>query len=216
MQFEKLNFHEFEEAFKSLKRNKAAGFDELSSNIIIDAYDSLKNILFHVSKISIQQGIFSDSLKFGKVTPLFKSGDKDNVSNYRPVSILPVFSKVLERIMCNRVYNHLDSKGILYERQFGFQRNNTTEDAILQLTRDITGFFKKGEYTLGVFIDPSKVFNTADHQILIKKLQYCGIDYTAVEWFKCYLSNRKQYISSQDVSKNCIYTWITSFPNLFK
>ena len=204
MQCEELKFDEFEEAFKSLKRNKAAGFNELSSNIILDAYDSLKNILFHVCKVSIQQGIFSDSLKIAKVTPIFKSGDKDNVTNYRPISILPVFSKVLERIMYNRVYNHLDSKGVLYEKQFGFQRNNSTEHAILQLTRDITDSFEKGEYTRGVFIDLSKAFDTADHQILIKKLQYYGIDGTVLEWFRRYLSNRKQYISSQDVSKNCL------------
>ena len=103
MQFEELNFNEFEEAFKSLKRNKAAGFDDLSSSIIIDAYDSLENILFHVFKVSIKQGIFPDSLKIGKVTPIFKSAAKDNVSNYRPISTLPVFSKVLEIIMYNRV-----------------------------------------------------------------------------------------------------------------
>ena len=85
MQFEELNFDEFEEAFKT------AGFHDLSSNIIIDKYDSLKNILFHVFKVSIKQGIFPDSLKIAKVTPIFKSGAKDNVSNYRPISILPVF-----------------------------------------------------------------------------------------------------------------------------
>ena len=78
--------------------------------------------------------------------------------------------------MYNRVYNHLDSKGLLYEKQFGFQRNNSTEHAILQLTRDITSSFEKGEYTLGVFIDLSKAFD----QILIKKLQYYGIDGTAL------------------------------------
>ena len=72
------------------------------------------------------------------------------------MSILPVFSKVLERIMYNRVYNHLDSKGLLYEKQFGFHRNTSTEHAILQL-------LKKGEYTLGIFIHLSKAFDTVDH-----------------------------------------------------
>ena len=172
MQFEELNFDEFEGTFKSLKRNKAAGFDELGSNIIIDAYDSLKNILFHVLKVSIKQGIFPDSLKIAKIIPIFKSDPKGNGSNYRPISILPVFLKVLERIMYNGVYNDLDSKGLLYEKQFGFQRNNSTEHAILQLTRDITSSFEKGEYTLGVFIDLSKAFDTVDQQILIKNLQY--------------------------------------------
>ena len=78
---------------------------------------------------------------------------------------------------------------------------------------DITSSLGNVEYTLGVFIDLSKAFNTVDHQILIKKLQYYGIDGTALEWFKSYLSNRKQHISSQDISKSCldiicgVYTW---------
>ena len=92
---------------------------------------------------------------------------QSRLSNYRPISTLPVFSKVLESIMYNRVYNQLDSKDFLYEKQFGFQ-SNSTEHAIFQLTRDITSSFEKGEYTLGVFIDLSKAFDTADHQILIK------------------------------------------------
>ena len=167
MQFKESNFDEFEQAFKSLKQSNAAGFNVLSSNIIIDAYDSLINTLFHVFKVSIKQGKFPDSLEIPKETPIFKSGAKNNGSNYRPISIHPVFSKVSERIMYNRVYNHLDSKGLLYEKQFGFQRNNSTEHAILQLTRDITSSFEKGEYTLGVFIDLSKAFDTIDHQILI-------------------------------------------------
>ena len=107
-------------------------------------------------KVSVQQGVFTDSLKIAKVTLIFKSGDKDNTSYCRSTSILPVFSKVLEGIMYNIVYNHLDSKGLLYEKQFGFQRNSSTEHAILQLTRDITGSFEKGEYTPRVFTDLSK------------------------------------------------------------
>ena len=148
MQFEELNFAEFEDTFKSLKQNKAAGFDDLSNSIIIDAYNSLKNIVFHVFKVSVKQGIFPDSRKIAKVTPIFKSGAKDNVSNYRPISILPVFSKVLERIMYNRVYNHLDSKGLLYEKQFGFQRNNSTEYAILNLQEILQALLKKGNIHL--------------------------------------------------------------------
>ena len=79
MQFEELNFDEFEEAFKSLKRNKSASFDDLSSSIIIDAYDSLKNIRFHVFKVSIKQGIFPDGLKIAKVMSIFKSSTKSNI-----------------------------------------------------------------------------------------------------------------------------------------
>ena len=80
-----------------------------------------------------------------------------------------------------RVYNHLDSKGLPCEKRSRFQRNNSIEHVILQLARNITGSFEKGEYTLGVFIDLSEAFDTVDHQSLIKKLQYYGIDGTALE-----------------------------------
>ena len=103
-----INFDEFEEAFKSLKRNKAAGFEEafksLKQNKAADSDDLNPIPCF---KVSIQQGKFSDSLKIARVTPIFKSGDKENVNNYCLISILPdrVVSKVLERIIYNRVYN---------------------------------------------------------------------------------------------------------------
>ena len=125
--------------------------------------------------------------------------------------------------MYNRVYNHLDFKEFLYEKQFGFQRNDSTEHAILQLTRDITSPFEKGEYTLGVFIDLSKAFDTVDHQILIKKLQYYGIDGTALEWFQSYLATEnntyfpKKYPKLSRYYLWCsarIYATTTSFPDL--
>ena len=124
----------------------------MSSGLTHAQIYSLKTISFHVFKISIQQGIFSHSLNIAKVTPIFKYGDKVNVSHYRPISILPVFSKE-------------------NEKQFGFQRNNSTEHTILQLTRDVTSSFEKAENTLGVFMGLCKAFDTVDHQILIRKLQ---------------------------------------------
>ena len=97
---------------------------------------------------------------------LYSEKMRSRLSNYRPISTLPVFSKVLESIMYNRVYNQLDSKDFLYEKQFGFQ-SNSTEHAIFQLTRDITSSFEKGEYALQVFIDLSKAFDTVDYEIFI-------------------------------------------------
>ena len=161
----------------------------------------MKNILFHVCKVSIKQVTFPDRQKIAKVTEIWCQRQRKQLSSHIHPS---VSSKVLERIMYNRVYNHLGSKGLLYKKQFGFQRNNSAEHAILQLTRGVTSSFEKGEYTLGVFIDLSKAFNTVDHQILIKKLQYYGIGCTALEWFKSYFSNRKQCISSQDISESCL------------
>lgn len=204
LEFENLTFNEFEDAFKSLKRNRAMGTDDINGNVIIDVYDTIKNILFRVVKASIEQGIFPNDLKIAKVTPVFKSGDQTDVSNYRPISVLPVFSKVLERIMYNRIYKHLTSNKLLYRKQLGFQKNCSTEHAIMQFTRDILESFEKGEYTLGVFIDLSKAFDTVDHEILLKKLKYYGVKGINLNWLKSYLSNRKQYVHSDGVLKQLL------------
>ena len=105
-----LTTEEFETVFKSLKRNKAAGIDTINSNIVLDTYDEIKDILFLIFKTSLQQGTFPNKLKI--VTPLFKLGDAGNVTNYRPISVFPVFSKILERIMYNHIYKHLKNNNL--------------------------------------------------------------------------------------------------------
>ena len=95
----------------------------------------------------------------------------ENVTNYRRISVLPVFSNILERIMFDRIYKHLKSSNLLFDKQFGFQLNNSTEHAILQLVNDISSSLETGEYTLGIFIDLSRAFDTVDHGILIFKFR---------------------------------------------
>ena len=143
-------------------------------------------------------------MKIAKITPLFKSGDTVKLSHYRPISVLPVFSKLLERIMYNRVYSHLINHQLLYERQFGFQKNCSAEYAILQLTKEIYESFDENKFTLGVFIDLSKAFDTVNHKILLKKLTYFGIKGVYLDWFKSYLRNRKQFISYNDKSSSIL------------
>ena len=116
---------EFETAFKFLRRNKAAGIDNsISSTINLDVYEEIENILFSVFKSSLQQGICPNTLKIAKVTLLFELDGPENVSNYRPISVFPVFSEILERIIYNRLYKHLKSDHLLFDKQFEFQLNN--------------------------------------------------------------------------------------------
>ena len=164
--------------------------------------------MYDIFKKSISSGIFPDKLKIAKVTPIFKSGDQSLVSNYRPISVLPVFSKLLERIMYNRVLNYLNNKNLLYEKQFGFQNNSSTDHAILNLVNKISDSFDQGKFTLGIFIDLSKAFDTVNHKILSKKLNLYGIKNSTYDWFCSYLSNRKQCISIDKVT-NSSYLNIT-------
>ena len=148
------------------------------------------------------------------------------IENYRPISILPVSSKVLEHIMYNLLYEYFMNNDLLLENQFGFQINNSNEHAILQFTRDIAQNFDISKFTLGVFIDLSKAFDTVDHQILLKKLKHYGVNETTLAWHRSYLFQRKQYIENSNDIKyllkiDCgvphgVYTWAITFLDLCK
>ena len=153
-----------------------------------------------IFNLSLEQAIFPDDLKIARVTPVFKAGNENEVGNYRPISILPCFSKILERIMYNRLFKYLTTNEILYKKQFGFQEGHSTEHAIMQLIDNINNSFEKNHFTLGVFIDLSKAFDTVDHYILITKLKQYGIQGNNIRWFESYLSNRKQYIAYNNKS----------------
>ena len=184
-----LSEEEIKNAWNSLKRNKASGFDDISSNVIKSSYDELITPIYHICNIYLKAGIFPNNMKIAKVIPLFKSDAEEKLKNYRPISILPVFSKILERVIYNRIYSHVSENNLLYEKQFGFQKNNSTEYAILKES------FHDREFTVGVFIDLSKAFDTVDHNILLTKLTYFGLSKNYIKLIKNYLSNRKQFIS---------------------
>ena len=145
--------------------------------------------------MSLKHRTFPNSMKVARVIPVFKSGDSSIASNYRPISILPCFSKIFERIMYNRLYQYLTTNNILYNKQFGFQKQHSTEHAIVQLTNEISNSFENNLLTLGVFIDLSKAFDTVDHKILISKLYHYGIKGKTISWLKNYLQHRSQCVS---------------------
>ena len=125
--------------------------------------------------LSLKSGTFLEKMKVARVTPVFKSVETSLMTNYRPISVLPCFSKMLERITYNRLQKYLTENNLLYCQQFGFQKGHCPEHAILQLVEQINQFFEKKEFTPGVFVDLSKTFDTVDHQILLKKKEYYGI-----------------------------------------
>ena len=139
-------------------------------------------------------------MKIAPLTPIFKSGDTSLMKNYRLISVLPWFSKMLERKMSNRLHKYLTENNLLYCKQFGFQKGHSPEHAILQLVEQINQSFEKNEFTLGVFLDLSKAFYTVDHQILFKKLEYYGIAENNLRWLENYLKGRQQFISFENNS----------------
>ena len=138
-------------------------------------------------------GCYPNDFKLARVVPIFKKGNRIQCENYRPISILPCLSKILERIIHNQVYNFLDKNKLLCPAQYGFRRQHSTELAVLDLYDRITKSLAKKQYITGIFLDLSKAFDTLDHSILIYKLERHGIRGTPLAWFKDYLSNRVQY-----------------------
>ena len=183
-------------------KNSSAGHDNIHSSILKKTYNLYLEPLTHVLNLSLTQGFFPNSMKIAHVVPLYKSGDPAIISNYRPVSILPLFSKILERLMYNRLLNFIDSHNILYKYQFGFREGYSTNMALVILVDKILEAIDSGEIVIGVFLDFSKAFDTVNHTILLDKLYKYGIRGVAYNWFIDYLKERKQYVCFDNVNSN--------------
>jgi hypothetical protein len=149
----------------------------------------------------MQCGVFPDELKLAKVIPLFKGGDRNTLSNYRPISILPLFSKIFEKCIHSRFVNFFDQKELLYSHQFGFRKQHSTIHALHTAVSSVITSLDQKNKTLGIFIDFSKAFDTINHNILLEKLNHYGIRGVASELMKSYLSNRYQYVH---FDSNCV------------
>ena len=142
---------------------------------------------------SFMTSVFSSLLKTSKLSPVFKKDSKLDYSNYRPISLLSNIDKILEKLMYKRLYIFLNNNNIIYN--FGFRQQYSTSHALINITENIRKALDDGNIGCGVFVDLQKAFDTADHQILLAKLNHYGICGVSNDWFKSYLSNRSQYVS---------------------
>ena len=188
-------------AINSLK-NASAGWDQIPTFIAKRSIQHYLKPLTYLINKSIHQGICPDELKVAKVFPVYKSGDKTNISNYRPISVLSFFSKVFEKIVYNHVIDFIDTNNLLSKQQFGFRKNHSTNHAVITLIDRISAALDSGRAVVGCYIDLKKALDTVNHRILINKLQLYGIRGHILDWFRSYLQNRKQYIHIDDTNSN--------------
>ena len=151
-------------------------------------------ILSYIFNLSLSQGKFISNFKHAKIIPLFKKGSAKDVSNYRPISLRSCFSKILEKLVYNRLYSFLEKSNAINEHQFGFRKKHSTSHLTSLLTANIATFFENKMNTLGIFLDLSKAFNIINHEILLNKLHHYGIRGTVYNWFKSYLIGRSQQV----------------------
>lgn len=170
------------------------GWDNIRSSFVKQNLDFFCFVLTALITNSFAHGHVPSMLKIARVIPIFKSGNKEDVGNYRPISLLTTFSKVFEGIMKIRLMSFLNKFKILHPNQFGFQSGKSTEHAISKLLTLVINSMNAHYCPLVIFFDFKKAFDSVSHFVLIKKLEHYGIRGTALKWFKSYLQNREQFV----------------------
>ena len=184
------NFDQVRTLVKDINVCKSSGLDGISSRVLRDALLVLVPQLVYLLNLSLSSGIYPTSWKVATVVPLYKGGGKSSMGNYRPISLLPVPGKILERIVHRVISNHLEANDLLTKFQAGFRKGYSTTSSIVSITNDIFEGINNQKVTMAVFVDLAKAFNTVNHVILLVKLIKLGITGTLLSWCRSYLSNR--------------------------
>ena len=189
---------------KTINTNKSSGIANLSSQILKDAFSALVPELTFLLNLSLTTNFYviPQAWKVAKVVPLPKDGNLDSVNNWRPISLLPLPGKLLEKSVHTQLIEHLTLQHILDKNQGGFRKGFSTTSTIAKLTDDIYSAINNSELTLAVFIDFKKAFDTLDHNILLLKMKHLGLKDNAIKWFKNYLHGRTQCTVANDITSD--------------
>ena len=185
--------HEVEFVLLKMK-NKNCNLHDVPTYIIKRLSPILSPVIADIFNMSVTNGSFPNCLKFATIVPVFKKGNPKLKENYRPISTISIFSKLIEKLMSNRIIEFLEKYEILYDNQFGFRKGFSTSDAVLRLVDDCSEAFNSREYLFTVMLDFSKAFDTVNHAVLLRKLQYYGFRGPALSWMRSYLEKRQSRV----------------------
>ena len=208
--FEATTSMELETEILLLPSNKSHGLYSCPVRVLKSSSSVLSLPLAQIINISVITGQYPSKLKHAKIIPIFKDGDETDPSNYRPISLLSLFNRLFEKVMYNRLKSYIELNGLLYNGQYGFRENMSTQHAIVDIVNSIQSNMDNRLFTCGIFLDFKKAFDTVDHSILLSKLYHYGIRGTVNNWFSSYLTGRVQttQIDNQISSKRKMFTGV--------
>ena len=179
---------------KGFKPKTSKGFDGISMKMIKHVSDFVVGPITLLINQSLMTNIFPSKLKIAKIMPLLKKPNIFTPDNFRPISLLPCVSKIIEKCVFTQVFDYFENHKLLFGSQYGYRKNHSTETACLELVDKLYKQLDDNQSPFCVFIDLSKAFDTINHSILLAKLKYYGFDQNALSWFKSYLTDRKQFV----------------------
>ena len=196
------SIEEIEKMIDKLKSNKAPGIDGISNHIIKSSTKIVSPILMKLFNQCMEVGIFPSVLKTACIVPLHKGEEKNEATNYRPISLLPLFGKLFEKIIESRLVKFFDKKNIISPHQFGFRKSYSTELAITEIQNMLLKNLDENKVTCTIFLDLAKAFDTVNHGILLLKLEKYGIRGQALSLLKSYLQNRQHSVKLNNVKSS--------------
>lgn len=185
----------------SLNNTKSVGLDGISTHVLKYCANVLSPILKHLINLSFTEGTFPEPLKISTVRPLYKKNSKEDINNYRPITLIPILSKIFEKAMYHRLSGFFEKYNIIKNEQNGFQKKKSTTLATFNLIRNITENIDRHIPVSVIFFDMTRAFDFVDHEILLKKCERYGIRGPALDWIKNYLLGRKQCVELKKVDK---------------